>query len=71
MTEPKSRVRVKKAKALWAMNAARDRDEEFCDLARKEDILGRTKTRLELWEEHLKDPVAALAKVLERLEAAY
>ena len=29
-------------------------------LAKK--IMCRTKTRLELWEEHLKDPVAALAK---------
>ena len=27
-------------------------------------MLGRTKTRLELWEEHLKDPVAALEKAL-------
>ena len=37
----------------------------------KEEILGRTKTRLELWEEHLKNTVAALAKALECLEAAY
>ena len=52
------------------MKAARDRDEEFYDPARKEDILGRTNTRLELWEEHLKDLVAALAKALECLETA-
>ena len=32
--------------------------------ARKEDILGMTKTRLELWEEHLKDPIAALEKAI-------
>ena len=50
------------------MKAVRDRSEEFCDPARKEDISGRTKTRLELWEEHLKDPMAALAKALECLE---
>ena len=42
--------------------------EEYYDIARKEDILGRTKTRLVLREEHLKDPVAALAKALECLE---
>ena len=44
-----------KAKALWAMKAVKDRCGEYFDPARKEDILGRTKTRLELWEEHLKD----------------
>ena len=44
------------------VKAARDRDEELFDPARTEDFLGRTKTRLELWEEHLKDPVAALGK---------
>ena len=32
----------------------------FYDPARKEDNLGRTKTRLELWEEHLKDPLVIL-----------
>ena len=59
-----------KAKAPLAMKAASDRDEEFYDPARTEDILGRTQTRLELREAHLKDPVAALAKALECLEAA-
>ena len=51
--------------------AARDRDEEFfvIQLAKK-DIPGRTKTHLELWEDHLKDPVAALATALECLETA-
>ena len=29
-------MRVKKAKALWAMKAAKDRGEEYCDPARKE-----------------------------------
>ena len=37
--------------------------------ARKEDILGRTRTRLDLWEEHLKDPILALEKALACLEA--
>ena len=36
-------------------------------LAKK--ILGRTKTGLDLWEEHLKDPIVALAKALECLLA--
>ena len=31
-----------KPKSLWAMRAARDRDEKFYDLARKEDMPGRT-----------------------------
>ena len=57
-----------KAKAFWAMKAAWDRCEEFYDPTRKEDFLGRTKTRLELCEEHLKDPMAALAKALECLQ---
>ena len=62
-------MRGKKAKALWAMKAAWDRGKEHYDPARKADIFGRTKNRLYLWEEHLKDPIAALAKkALECLE---
>ena len=60
-----------KVKALWAMKAAWDRGEEYYDPARKEDILGRTKTRLHLWEEHLKDPLVALDKALKCLENPY
>ena len=55
---------AQKAKAVWAMKAAKDRTEKFYDPAREEDMLKRNKTRLELWEEHLKDPIAALDKVL-------
>ena len=65
----KSRVRVQKAKAPWAMQAAWDRGEEYYDPARKEDMLGRTKTRLELRKEHLKDPLAA--ESLRRLEFGF
>ena len=51
------------------MKAAWDRGEEYYDPARKEeDILGRTKTRLDLWEEHVKDPIVGLAKALECLK---
>ena len=57
--------------ALWTMDNARDRDDEISDPARKHDIQGRTRTRMVLWEEHLKSPVAALAKALDRLEAVY
>ena len=39
-----------KAKALWALKAAKDREDEFHDLSRKDNILGRNQTRLELWE---------------------
>ena len=59
---------AQKAKAFWAMKAAKDRKEEFYDLARKEDILGGNKTRVELWEEHLKDPIVALDKTLKCVE---
>ena len=57
-----------KAKALWAMKAAKEREKEYYDSARKDNMLGRRKTRLELWEEHLQDPIAALEKALTCLE---
>ena len=37
-----------KAKDLWAMKAAKDRGEEYYDPARKDNILRRKETRLEL-----------------------
>ena len=55
---------AQKAKALWSMQAAKDRKDEFYDPAREEHISRRNNTRLELWEEHLKDPIAALDKAL-------
>ena len=58
----------RKAKALWAMKAAKDRRDEFYDSARKEHIWGRKQTRLELWEEHLKDTIIALDKALKCVE---
>ena len=60
-----------KAKALWAMKSAKDRRDEFYDSARKENILGRKQTRLELWGEHLKDPIIALDKALKCVENQY
>ena len=58
---------AQKAKALWAMKAAK----EFYDPAREEDISRRNKTRLELWEEHLEDPTAALDKASKCVESQY
>ena len=43
-----------KAKALWAMIAARDKYDEFYYPAHRKDIQDRARTRLELWEEHFK-----------------
>ena len=60
-----------KAEALWAMKAAKDRKEEFHDPAREEDTSRRNKTRLELWEEHLKDPIVALDKAIKCVESQY
>ena len=53
-------MKIKKAKAQWAMKAANDRGEEYYAPVGSEDILGRTETRLELWEEHLKDRIVVL-----------
>ena len=39
--------------------------------ARKDDIWARNKTRLELWEEHLKDLTVALDKALKCVESPY
>ena len=39
---------AQKAKALWAMQAAKDRREEFYDPVRKDNILGRKKTILSI-----------------------
>ena len=55
---------AQKAKALWKMKAAKDAGEEYHDPEREDKILGRNKTRLALWEEHLKDPIVALDKAL-------
>ena len=58
-TKAKKPIENQKAKSLWAMKAAKYSLEEYHDPARKENILDRKKTRLELWEEHLKDPIIA------------
>ena len=62
---------AQKAKAMWAMRAAKDRTEEFYDSAREDNILRRNKSRLELWEEHLKDPIVALDEALKCVESQY
>ena len=60
-----------KNESLLGNESGLEQGEEFYDPVCKEDILGRTKTRLELWEEHLMDPLAALAKALGCLENPY
>ena len=62
---------AQKANVLWAMDAAKDRKEKFYGSAREEDISRINKTRFELWEEHLKDPMAALDKALKCVESQY
>ena len=57
-----------KAKTLWKMKAARESGTDFYDTEREDNILGRNETRLELWEEHLKDPIVALDKALKCVE---
>ena len=47
---------------------SQEQGEEFHAPVRKDDILGRKQTTLELWEEHLKDPVIALDKALKCFE---
>ena len=53
------------------MKSAKDRREDFYDAARKDNILIRNKTRLELWEEHFKDPLVALDKAPKCVESQY
>ena len=48
---------AQKAEALQKMKAARDAGEEYYVPVREDNILGRNKTRLAIWEEHLKDPI--------------
>ena len=59
---------AQKAKALWKMEAAEDAREEYYDPDREDNILERDKTRLALWEEHLKDPIVALDKAAKCVE---
>ena len=62
---------AQKAKALWKMKAAKEAGEEDYDPKREDDILGRNRTRAALWEEHLKDPIAALDEALKCVENPY
>ena len=53
------------------MKAARDSGEEFYDTERKDNSLGRNETRLEPWEEHVKNPIVALDKAFKWVEHPY
>ena len=45
-----------KSKSCVGHESSQRQGEDFYDPARKDNILRRNKTRLELWEEHLKAP---------------
>ena len=53
-----------KSKSPFRLKAAKDCVEGFCDPARNDNILGRKHSRLELWEDPLKDPIEALDEAL-------
>ena len=53
------------------MNAAKDAGEEYYEPACEDNILERNKTRLAVWEVHLKDPIVALDKALKCVENSY
>ena len=65
----RSQMKNQKAKALRTMKAAKDRGEEYFP-ERKDNILGRGRRRLELWREHLKDPIVALDKAVKCVESS-
>ena len=50
------------------MKSAKDMGDELYDSSHRDNILGRKRTRLKLWEEHLKDPIIALDKALKCVE---
>ena len=66
--QDKTHGRTKARGGIQRDGGAKDRKEEFNDPARKDHILGRNTTRLELWEEHIKDPIVALDKALKCVE---
>ena len=45
--------------------------DEFHDSARKEKIMGRKQTSVELWDEHFQDPIIALDKALKCMDNQY
>ena len=52
-----------KSKSPLGNEGGQRQGEMYYDPARKADISGRTKTRLGLWEEHLKDPIIAMESI--------
>ena len=53
------------------MKTTRDSGDDLYDPERKDNILKRNKTRLELREESLKDPIMTLDKALKYVENQY
>ena len=52
-----------KAKAILENEGSQGQERDFYDQNAKDNTLGSNKTRLELWDEHLKDPIVALDSV--------
>ena len=69
--EVKKPQEAQKAEAIWKIKAAKDAREEYYDPTREDNILGRNKTRVALWEEHLKDQIVALDKALKCVKNSY
>ena len=67
----KKPIGSQKARALCKMKVARDSGEDFYDPERNDNIWKENETRLELWEEHLTDPIVALDKALMCVENPY
>ena len=64
----RSWTRNKKAMVLSALEVAKNRGSDSCDVGHEKKIITRSQVRLDLWAIHLKSPIAALAKALESLE---
>ena len=52
------------------MKAAKDAGEEYYDPTREVNVKRRNETRLALWEGHLKDPIVALDKALNKVRGS-
>ena len=60
-----------KRKPFWKMKATKDAGEKYNDPEREEDIVRRNRTRLALWEQHLKNPTVAPDEALKCVENTY
>ena len=67
--EKKACVDKEKSESPVETESSQGQEKEFFyDPDRKDNLLERNETRLELWEGHLRDPIVALDKALKCLE---